>query len=380
MSDGQMIRVLFICRYHDATMFRKVELLALGGDPALEVLCVLPRVWQDEFSRVEQTGSRNGQLALAMIGSPSDPHRALYRTLSFGLRRFKPDIVHAEEEPDSLAALQIAAARRVFAPSARLVLNTWQNVGRPLSWAVRQVLRVTLSASDGILCANSEALALLRRCGFTRSAKVLPAIGVDTRVFKPRQEGERVRANESGRFVAGYIGRLVEEKGIDTLVDAVAKLDDVQLRVIGSGPYRANLEDHARRLRLDQRVEFIPAVRPGRIADHMRALDALVLPSRTTRVWKEQFGRVLTEAMACKVPVVGSNSGAIPEVIGDAGLIIPEGDVDALAAALRRLIDSPDLRCELAERGSARVMQHYTQERIAARTAEYYRALLKASG
>jgi glycosyltransferase involved in cell wall biosynthesis len=90
----------------------------------------------------------------------------------------------------------------------------------------------------------------------------------------------------------------------------------------------------------------------------MRELDALVLPSRTTSVWKEQFGRVIVEAMACQTPVIGSDSGAIPEVIGDAGLIFPEGDAHALGNCLRRLIESPDLRRELGERGHARVKQH----------------------
>ncbi len=99
-------------------------------------------------------------------------------------------------------------------------------------------------------------------------------------------------------------------------------------------------------------------------------VDVLVLPSRTTRVWKEQLGRVLLEAMACKVPVVGSDSGAIP-----AGLIFPEGDVAALAGCLQRLRDSPELRRELGERGYARVLAHYSQERVAARTAAFYRQL-----
>jgi glycosyltransferase involved in cell wall biosynthesis len=94
-------------------------------------------------------------------------------------------------------------------------------------------------------------------------------------------------------------------------------------------------------------------------------------------VWKEQFGRVLIEAMACKVPVIGSDSGAIPEVIGNAGLIFPEGDADALADRLRRLMASPALRLELATRGYARMRGLYTQERVAAQTAELYRQVMR---
>ena len=102
-----------------------------------------------------------------------------------------------------------------------------------------------------------------------------------------------------------------------------------------------------------------------------------MLPSRTTPVWKEQFGRVLAEAMACKVPVIGSDSGAIREVIGDAGLIFPEGNVAALADCLRLLNASPSLRHDLAERGYVRASGLYTQEHIAEQTADFYRQLMR---
>jgi glycosyltransferase involved in cell wall biosynthesis len=112
----------------------------------------------------------------------------------------------------------------------------------------------------------------------------------------------------------------------------------------------------------------------------LAALDVLVLPSRATPVWKEQFGRVLTEAMACRVPVVGSDSGAIPEVIGEAGLIFPAGDASALAGCLARLQAEPALRAELAERGYQRVLRHYTQAGLAERTAQFYRQLAANHG
>jgi glycosyltransferase involved in cell wall biosynthesis len=108
--------------------------------------------------------------------------------------------------------------------------------------------------------------------------------------------------------------------------------------------------------------------------------DALVLPSRSTPVWQEQFGRVLVEAMACGVPVVGSDSGAIPEVVGNAGLIFPEGDALALTGRLHQLMASPALRLELADRGHARVVAHFSQERIAQQTAAFYRNLMIAPG
>ncbi|MCC7359400.1 MAG: glycosyltransferase [Anaerolineales bacterium] len=369
------LRVLFIARYRDATMRRKVELLA--AEPDLTVWHICPAHWQDELLDVRtQSGVVNGvpQTALPMLGRPTDPHRALYRTLTFGLRRFRPDLIHAEEEPESLAALQLALARRLFAPRARLVLNTWQNLARPTRWYVRAVRAQTLRAADAVLCANAEAAALLRQPGYPRPAPVLPAIGVDTRVFQPA-----AAPSERAAFVVGYAGRLAPEKGLDLLLAAVAQLPSagppVELRLMGGGPQRAELEAQAAALGLAGRVSFIAALPPSALAPALQALDALVLPSRTRPHWKEQFGRVLTEAMACGVPVVGSSSGAIPEVIGDAGLVFPEGDAPALAAALERLRADPAARAALAASGLARVRAHYTQDVIAARTAAFYRAL-----
>jgi glycosyltransferase involved in cell wall biosynthesis len=132
----------------------------------------------------------------------------------------------------------------------------------------------------------------------------------------------------------------------------------------------------ARELGIADRVSFDPLIPSMRVPAYYSQLDALVLPSRTRPNWKEQFGRVLVEAMACGVPVVGSTCGEIPNVIGDAGLIFPEEDVNALRAALVRLMHDDSLRAGLAERGRERVLTSYTQAQVAHATWEVYRDLI----
>jgi glycosyltransferase involved in cell wall biosynthesis len=354
-------------------MSRKLELLA--ANPDLNVWHICPREWRDELIQVRQASGTSGYRQIPVsLSRPSDPHRAWYHSTTFEMTVLKPNIIHAEEEPDSIAALQIATARRLFAPHAKLLLYTWQNVDRRLKAYVKSIMRFTLNNSDGVLCANSKAQRLLRGRGYEKFSAVVPAIGVDTRVFVP---GPRV---SSPVFTIAFIGRLVVEKGLDTLIDAVAELAQrpggraVRLLIVGDGPYRADLERHVHKL--GPVAKFVGPQYPAQVATLLQGIDALVLPSRSTPVWKEQFGRVLIEAMACRVPVIGSDSGAIPEVIGDVGLIFPEGDASALARCLSRLIDSADLQHDLAERGYARAMQHYTQQRIADQTADCYRQLL----
>jgi glycosyltransferase involved in cell wall biosynthesis len=169
---------------------------------------------------------------------------------------------------------------------------------------------------------------------------------------------------------------LVEEKGVQILLEAVAGLrDDWALRLIGDGPYLAELQALSTKLGLGRRVIFEAYVPSREMPRRLNELDVLVLPSLTRRNWKEQFGRVLIEAMACEVPVIGSSSGEIPNLIGDAGLIFPEGDSQALRNALCKLMHDPDLRAELGQRGRARVLESYTQQRIAAETYVVYKQL-----
>jgi len=362
-----VIRVLHIARYRAPSMERKLEVMATR--PELALWLVRPAFWEDEYGKavVNPVVSGCQVRRIPLMGKTNDPHRALYRTLTFGLPSIRPHIIHAEEEPDSLAALQIAMARRLFAPQAKLILHTWQNVNRPKRWYVRLVTRIALREADAILCANSEGVQVLREMGYSGPTAVIPPIGVDTRIFRPLER------RPSQAFVVAYAGRFVPEKGLDTLMEAVARLGPgVELWLIGNGPYRPALEELSRKLRIEERVRWLEPVSPERMPELLAQVDVVVLPSRTTRVWKEQFGRILVEAMACKVPVVGSDSGAIPEVVGDAGLIFPEGDAAALAECLRQLKESPELRQELAERGYVRAVTLYSQERVAKQTAEFY--------
>ena len=190
-------------------------------------------------------------------------------------------------------------------------------------------------------------------------------------------------ANKRGRVTVGtalsvgYAGRLVESKGVFDLLEAASKLNDVQLVFIGDGEARGELETRA-----GGNVHFTGARPLQELPTLFSAFDCLVLPSRTTASWKEQFGRVLIEAAACGVPVVGSDSGAIPEVIGQGdramGLIFPEGDSSALAATLARLQNEPQLARALGETGAKRARAEFSWARGAQSLAEIYRELRSA--
>lgn len=371
-----MIRVLFIARYHDQAMQKKIQCMA--QDKELDITCVYPLKWNDAYGSRPVVVLPNHQAKVKQVnifGNPDDPHRALYQTISFGMMKIRPHIIHAEEEPDSLSALQIVWAKRVFSPYSHIVFNTWQNILRPMRLGVKVVLNTSLSAADAMLCASSEAAQVLKRENFEKPVCVIPPNGVDTEVFKPCHL-EKNSSHEP--FLLGYLGRFVPEKGLETVLEAMKFLPPHVFFVLaGAGRFKENLQTIALNLGLENRIRFQNPLQPNEVPEWLCSLDALVLPSRTTQVWKEQFGRVLVEAMACGIPVIGSDSGAIPEVIGDAGLIFEEGNSRVLAQSVMSLLDSYDLRKHLSKKGILRIKENFTQEQIARKTCDFYKEVAK---
>jgi glycosyltransferase involved in cell wall biosynthesis len=136
---------------------------------------------------------------------------------------------------------------------------------------------------------------------------------------------------------------------------------------IGTGPYLDSLRKPVHRLGIEDRVHFLGYVPHSEIPKYLSHLDIVVLPSETQPNWKEQFGRVLVESMACGTAVLGSDSGEIPHLIErtGGGLTFPEGDAAACARQLQRLLDDNELRTTLARRGRDSVYDRYTHAALA---------------
>jgi glycosyltransferase involved in cell wall biosynthesis len=337
---------------------------ALRGLPQVEVTLLTPPWWHEEGRRVAarptQRWWRVGRTLFTGNGT-----RHLYVTeLARAVREIQPDVIDLYEEPFSLVALQTLLLRERLAPDAALVFYSAVNVHRHWHWPYRDIERLVLQRADAAHAPNSDVPRILAARGFAdKPVHVIP-LGVDVARFA---SAEPMALSAIGRPRIGFVGRFEPVKGLDVLFDAFGRLSTpAQLVLVGDGSLRPALLGHRAHVLSSLPFEQVPSL--------LKALDVLVLPSVTILpLHREQFGRVLAEAMAAGVPVIGSSSGAIPEVIGDAGLIVPERDPLALAHAVDAVLGDAALRQRLIERGRARAATNFGWSAIAEQTLALFR-------
>ncbi len=289
------------------------------------------------------------------------------------LQDFQPDIIQVEEEVFSLCAFELAIWARLG--DLPLVVFGWENMERQLPLSRQKICQFVLNTASAIIPGNEDGAKVMRQWGYSGLLEVMPQMGVDTHLFAPT-----LVDRTTGEFNIGFLGRLVPAKGIDVLLAAVRQLRDKRVRccvsICGSGQSESDLRQEAESLGIQDCVVWRGAVRHEQAPQEISQMDVLVLPSRTTSTWKEQFGHVLIEAMAMGVPVVGSSSGEIPNVIGRSDLIYPEDNIQGLSVILERLIHEPNWRKEVRQYGINRVHQQYSHQTIAERLVKLWKTVL----
>lgn len=297
-------------------------------------------------------------------GIPSSWRVSALRQL---LTDFRPDIVQVEEEPFTRAAA--ATARLARALGIPAIAFTAESVPRPLPLLARRRRRRTLHQVRGLLGVNQLASSLARVQVPELTTAALPQLGLPV----PRAPAPERHAP----LAIGFVGRLVPEKGCDVLLRACARLYGAwNLSVAGTGPEQEALERLAERLGVASRVTWMGGVTQQDLAALWPRLDCLVAPSRGTAAWVESYPLQVLEAMSHGVAVVVSDSGALPETVGRAGLTFGDGHPEGLTDALTRLLEDAALRERLAAEGRRRVIGEYVDDAIARKTLAFWRDVL----
>jgi glycosyltransferase involved in cell wall biosynthesis len=300
------------------------------------------------------------------------------RPVISALRRHRPHLIDLNHEPYSVACAEILTLCRLYAPQAPIVLETCQNIFHnypaPFKWFEQRAFRRVAAAK---ICSETVREVLVAK-GFQKPVAIIP-FGVNTEAFSRPHMAER---DPNQPLTIGFVGRMLPGKGLNVLSEALGLLapEKWKLLVVGDGPERASFESSLAARGLLARARFTGAVSYEQVPEFFKQIDLLIMPTETTDRIREQFGRVLVEAMAGCIPVIGSTCGAIPEVIADAGLIFPEGDAQALAEAMRRTLSDAELRERCSMLGKARVDENYTWDVVARKTFDFFQQVLADAG
>lgn len=332
------------------------------GCLGVDLTVVSPPSWKDSRGVQVLEANHSGHYRQSVLPIRFNGHYHLYHFagLADRLDTLRPDILHLDEEAYNPAAYQgVRWASRNRVPAVFISCqNLYKRYPPPFHWFERQCFAYCSRALAGTAAVGN----VLLRKGYPREQlSVVPQMGTDTRLFSPAETD--VPGQE---FTVGYAGGLLPEKGLDVLFDACAGLQgDWTLTLAGSGEFEPRLRMQAQELGILNRTEFRGRLASRDMPEFYRSLNVLVLPSLSTAGWQEQFGRVLTEAMACEVPVVVSDSGESRHTAGEAGLVYPEWDTNALRSHLAQLQADPGLRRRLGKAGRRRVAAQFSMQRVA---------------
>ena len=329
--------------------------------------------WSVTVAMPGGSADTDGALRLAPIrvsGNMEEPGtlrwqaRAIRRLLS----DVRPDVVHIEEEPGSPAAS--TATRECERLGIPATIFSWQSLPRDRSFLERRRFLATMAVVRGVIGGNRLATALLLDAAPTAVSATLPPAGIAVGPPPARPASEALRL--------ALVGRLVPERGADRLLRACGQLmGPWTLTIAGTGPEQEGLEDLGQKLGLASRTRWRGVLSRSQIQGLWAETDCLVVPSRSTPAWTEQWAPVLVEAMANEVACVVTAEGALPEIVGDAGVVVHSDE--ELLVALQELVVAPERRSALGQAGRRRVLDRFVDAAVARGLDAFWREVAAAS-
>jgi len=314
------------------------------------------------------------------------------------VKNSRPDIIHVYDDFSSYHVTEAILCRNlVYGKKVPIIVHTLQNIHykeRPFfpefsikgfKLLLNNIIQPFLffyhnKNVAGVTSVSKDGLDVVKAVGFKGPLKHIYS-GTSKKNFynKDRDICRKELGILENEKIIGYVGRLVETKGLNILIEALSKMPDWKLMLLGSGHswdnYEEKLDKLIEKLSLNERVYKIGSVDNKKLVDYYNAFDVFVLPSQTYGLWKEQGSLALTEAMFCQCKIVGSSSGAIPEMLKDYPLhyIFKERDTDDLAEKIKKahslkMPENFDIE---------KVLSVHTAENFAVAHIDFYKSILK---
>jgi glycosyltransferase involved in cell wall biosynthesis len=377
------------------TPFGRLKLAALAAH--FEVTCVTPKLEKQtifgrsafDFEEPCQTEPIS-LVRLAEWPASQEFTRFFFRGLGGLLREKRFDIILVDAEPWALYKWQAWWLMKRYQPHALFGEFTFENLERPglKGCVLSHFYRASARVDDFTISGNQASRRILLKWGASEKRNLVAAQnGVDINDFIPvlpekKSQFRQLFHLSPDALIIGFCGRFMVEKGILDLIAAVREIrldqthENVHLALLGEGPLKSSITEEC-----PPWLHVIVGQPSSVIPKFMQSVDLFVLPSKPSRegrrVWEEQFGHVLIEAMACGVPTLGSDSGAIPEVIGAPEAIFPHSDVNALRQLLLKAIEDPDWRVALGKKQRQRVETNYSHEAVARTYTDFFLEMLE---
>jgi glycosyltransferase involved in cell wall biosynthesis len=377
------------------------KLRYIAAFPDVRVTLIVPEKYLEGSAVVEAYHGSGEYRVIALptrFGEAGMQNLHWYRGIQHTLKEIQPDVIHLEEEPESVVTAQIVFHACRLPKKPKIVLFTWANISLaarlPYYSSIKRYIlsrceKYVLPRLHGIICGNKEAYDFFSRLLPAAKATLIPQFGINPEVYFPPQSKAQARQTLGLKqtLTIGYVGRMISMKSVHVFLEAAAKVkqhfhdqgqeveQQLSIVLLGSGTEKQALQQQARELEIDDIVRFHEAVPQSKVPVFLQALDIMVLPSKTTEIWKEQFGRVLIEAMACGAVAVGSSSGAIPEVIGNPQCVFPEGDSAALADILITLCSNQEARESAMKCALRSVKENYTNQVVGTKMVKFFQSL-----
>lgn len=269
--------------------------------------------------------------------------------------KYRPKLILLDNDPVSFMALKMGIWARNN--NAKLFCISCENMpldllssfrkrglrGIPPALFKRLLLKITKRCVNGVFTVNNEGTDIFKKEGFLNVMKI--PLGFDPEYFRIDPQARRVKRQNLSLegFVISFFGRITFEKGVHILVSALEKLKDYKWTLVIDefDIYKSKYGQEIHRQVTDAGLsDRIVSINPkhSEMGEYVNSVDVVVMPSISTTMWIEQYGRIAAEAMACGKVVVASDSGALPMLLNNHGILFPEGDVDALVEILRKFI------------------------------------------
>lgn len=381
------MKVLIISHTYISPVNRTKWLELARQYPEADLTVLIPNQWKTSFFDVDGSSANKDSIKncrFISLKAYFTGNEQLYfynpYKLAQLLRTVSPDIIQVEQGLHAISYFQVLFFNKILRINAKCCFFTWVNWQPRFNLKTKILTKIleffNLAGSTGAIAGNHDAKNILSSLNPTLPILVLPQLGVNTQLFKPA----RHIPHSSEKKHILYVGRIVEEKGLITLIKAFEKIASQHplwdLLIIGAGPFEKQLIDYVLSKKLLHRIDFLAPMSHEKVATILPTAEILVLPSIDTPDWREQFGHILIEAMACRTCVVGSDAGEIPRVIADAGITFKQGNAQALYDALNILITQDALRNNFAQKGLDRVLHLYTHRIIAEKTYNFWKLLI----